>query len=375
MAASKPCTLPDAHWLRRQVYWPSGERVYDEDEIAALRDLSAFNRVPDVEERREAGREVLRTLWPDSTTFIGKQHLIGTKKPGIVTLLQYNYVQQGFYKIVEQQRAAGQPIRIITLKARQLGQSTGIQSFHYEECDSKPNRVAFTISYDDDSSLELFQKAHKIHNNLWFPQRTRRARGNKLELSNGSLFLTATAGNLDAGRSFTIHNLHISELPMWPNAAEVLEGLLNSVSDEPDTSIFIESTAKGTANEFCTMWRDAEKGNGDFYPYFAPWYWNPQYQVPMTPSQERSFVRKMNAKDERYMKRYELTPAQMLWRERTIKTKLSNRERSFRQEFPACPEEAFLSSGSPVFNQAAIRDLEENVTRPLWRGHILLDAS
>lgn len=374
-AELKPCTLPGERRLRSTRYWPSDQPVFDEDDIETLGEFRAeLNRITEVEKRRQHGRALLRDLWPDPATFIAKQHLIGTKKPGVTTLLQWNYVQRGFYKIVEQQRAAGKPVRIITLKARQLGQSTGIQSWHYEECDRKPNRVAFTICHNQPSTVEMFDKARKIHRNLWFPQRSPISSGAKMELENHSTFLTATAGNLEAGRSLTIHNLHISELPMWPNADEVLDGLLNSVSDDPDTSIFVESTAKGTANAFHEMWIQAEEGHSDFYPYFAPWFWNPQYRVAIPKGKRDEVWRTLTAEEERHMRAYDLTLEQILWRRRTIKTKCKGSERKFKQEYPACATEAFLSSGRPVFNQQAIRDLEENPRDPQWRGHVWLEA-
>lgn len=372
MGISEPCTLPPRRALERERYYPSGERVYTEQELDWFDQVRPhLNAIEDVEERREQGRELLHAIWPDTKTFVEKQHRINTKKPGATTMLQWNFVQRGFYTIADEQLAKGVPTRIITLKARQLGQSTGIQSWNFHQCDVHANRVAMTISYDDESTIEMFQKAHRILKWQWFPPRTTRARGTKLELENGSTFLTATAGNVDAGRSFTYHHLHISELPMWSNAAEVLDGLMQSVPDEPETSVFIESTAKGTANEFHAMWEAAEKGDSDFVPYFAPWFWDPSYADEMAPADERSFKRRMKPADEKYMEQFGLTIGQMKWRERKIRTELRGSVQMFDQEYPASPELAFVATGNPAFNQYAIKELANNVCPPRWRGEII----
>lgn len=375
MRASKQCLLPDLEWLRNETYWPSGRPVYNEEEIAQLSPLiETFNEIADEEKRRKLGMAMVRRMWPTEAEFIRKQHTIETKQAGRVTMLEWNYVQRGFFKLVEDLRAAGKPVRIITLKARQLGQSTAIQSWFYEQCTRQPHRRSMTIAHDDAATIEMFQKAHTIHNNLWFPPAVKSLRNNRIEMENGSVFLTQTAGNLNAGRSYTVHNCHISELPMWPNAEEVLDGLLNSISKYPDSMAVIESTAKGTGNEFYTMWVKAENKESDWTPYFAPWYWSEEYSLNMTEAAQREFARSMSREERKYMETWGIAIPQMAWRRKTIKDDCRGSERKFRQEYPACAQEAFLSSGRPAFDQEKLMELERNATAPLWKGHIYLQG-
>lgn len=375
MRPSKQCLLPDEEWLRRETYWPSGKLVYNEEEIAQLRPLiQTFNEIGDEEKRRNLGMAMVRRMWPSEAEFIRKQHTIETKKGGQVTMLEWNYVQRGFFGVVEKMRAQGKPVRVICLKARQMGQSTAIQSWFYEQCTRQPYRRSMTIAHEDGATVELFQKAHTVHNNLWFPPRVKSLRNNRIEMENGSVFLTATAGNLNAGRSFTVHNLHCSEIPSWPNAGEVLHGLLSSVSRYPDSVAVIESTAKGTGNEFYSMWVRAENGESDWVPYFAPWYWCEEYKLDLSEAAKREFDRSMNRAERKYQEAWGLSINQMAWRRKCIKDECSGSERTFKQEYPACAQEAFLSSGRPAFDQEKLMELERNATGPLWKGNIFLQG-
>lgn len=371
-APQKTCTLPEDSWLAEQQHWPSGDPVYTDEERRTIGGMRpAINAIAQEDRRREIGSEFLRDLWPDSATFIRKQHWIGTKG-STPTLLQWNYVQRGFYALVAKLTAEGRPVRIITLKARQLGQSTGIQSYHYEQCHRFAHHVAATVSYDDASTTEMFAKAHFLHHRLWFPPRTRFLQQGLIELANGSKFLTSTAGNVNTGRSYTYHHLHISELPAWQADVMVLDGLLQAVPRESNTSVFIEATAQGTANEFHLMWTRAEKGEGEFVPYFAPWFWDPAYRKELPPSMERGFLRRMRPDDREYMEQHELDVQQMAWRREKIDTDLRGSLLKFQQEFPATPQEAFIASGFPAFNQRALAELAQNVAPPRFRGNVFL---
>ena len=64
--------------------------------------------------------------------------------------------QQKLYEVVEKQRAAGKPIRIIVLKARQEGISTIVESLIFEDSHKNENRASLIIAHDLDSTNKLF---------------------------------------------------------------------------------------------------------------------------------------------------------------------------------------------------------------------------
>lgn len=355
------------------------ERFYPKEEVEVLdkvrRTIGGMSDSDGGKKRSAFGRRMLAAIWPDQLTRIGKTYFIQTKEHGL-QLLKPNYAQVRFYQdVIVRCRKEGRPVRGRILKARQLGFSTFIQAFHFDECDQNPNRNAMTVSYDEDSTEELHQKSKVIRDRLWFSRSFRRDRSGVLEWDqpHGSTIYTKTAGNTSVGRSLTLHHLHCSEIPMWPDAEPALLSVHQSVPARPFTSIFWESTAKGASGEFYDGWTKSEAGEDDFVPFFAPWFWDPEYKLDFpTPRARQVFLDQQSIEDQEVMKRFGLSAEQMAWRAWKIRTDCGSSVPKFNQEFPACPEEAFLTSGSPAFQPRLVRALHDNVVAPLWTGDILL---
>lgn len=349
--------------------------LYSKQELDVLEKAGARISAYDPEKAQLIGHQFVRTLWPDQLERIAKTHRISTKSDGIRPLIA-NYAQRRFYtEVILASRKEGVPIRGIICKARQLGFSTFVQAWHYDEVETSPHRNCMTISYDDESSMEMFEKAKVIHANLWFPRPLSRNRGAVVQFAepHSSNFYIKTAGNRSAGRSYTTHNLHLSEIPMWSSAEEVLEGSLQMVPAKlPTSSVIMESTAKGAEGPFYETWRRAVKSEKDGYlPFFAPWFWDPEY-VREFPSDDhrRRFMRSLSGADTEYMRRHSLSPDQMNWRAWKIQWDLNGNERKFRQEFPANAEEAFLTTGAPVFSPDTVNAMIANTKTPVWTGEI-----
>lgn len=352
------------------------ETLYTDDEVEQLLRLkSILGKMPEAE-RAHAAREGLRAVWPDEVTHIERTHWIRLKEPGQVALLKFNYAQRRFYReVIEHCRKEKRPIRAIVLKGRQLGFSTFIQAWQYELCNRESNRWALTVSYDDVSSGLLAGKAAFVHRNLWYPRKLRTKNTDVIEFKepHGSAFHVRTSGNLNVGRGDTYHHLHCSEVPMWSNAEEVLGGLLQSVPAKPGTSIFFESTAKGAVGAFYDEWQKAEAGASDYIPFFAPWFWDPDYVLEFGgPEARAAFERSLDLVERRLLDQHALSLEQLHWRRFKIRNDLQGNEALWRQEYPSTAQEAFITSGSPVFNPDAVSDLERNAKAPQWVGDIFL---
>ncbi len=350
------------------------ELGYSKTEVAFLTKYArVLNRIPEPSKRAMLGRHILRELWRDELEFISKQHWIATKTPGLKVLLVPNYAQERFYKdVILHCREEKAPIRAVILKARQLGFSTFIQSWQYEQCDAADLRSTITVSYDESSTRDLFAKARMIHSNLWFPRETKKDSRGSLEFANGSEFHTRTAGNTRVGRSQTIHHAHCSEIPMWDDPGEALTSLTGCVPLTANSSMLYESTAKGAVGEFYEAWQAAEAGESHFVPFFAPWYWDVHYILPFPDTdRSRAFGASLPTKCRRYMERHSLSLEQMRWRAEKIK-EFHGSVRRFQQEYPAEAMEAFLTTGAPAFDPDRVAELQANAVGPYWLGDIVL---
>jgi hypothetical protein len=291
--------------------------------------------------------------------------------------LRFNVYQKELTRIVQEEMAKGKPIRILVLKCRQIGGSTWAGAFNFHQVATNPFRNGLVIAHDEDSTNKLFNMCKRFYDFLPARFRPMKRFSNRKELKfenpnedergdNPGLMSgleVETANNLNAGRGSPIQNLHISELAFWKNASTVLTGLFQSVPYEPETSIIIESTANGVSGhgqEFYERCMKAMKNEGDnqFRFVFFKWTHNPEYEIEPPPGF------KLTEFEEELVKLHpELTPRKLAWRRYKIANEMGSTivapEDQFKQEYPLTPEEAFISSGRPVFDTERINaDIE-----------------
>lgn len=331
---------------------------------------------------------------------------IRTKNAEIVPL-RLNAPQKKLYDALAAQAKAGKPLRAIVLKARQMGFSTLTEALIFKRTATRRAVRSGIVAHRDDSSNNLFNMSKRFYDNLppalqpqckasnarelvfdmpGRPGRTGRAGGtgqsgdpNRTGRAGragepdrpgdagqtggagetgkenwiggaglGSSIKVMTAGGPGIGRSETFQNLHLSEYAFWPGDKEAtLAGLLNAVPDAPDTMVVIESTANGF-DAFKRRWDDAVAGKSGFVPVFCAWWELEEYR--RTP--EPGFAR--TAAEEALAGLYGLDDAQLAWRRSCIQDVCGGDVELFHQEYPSCPEEAFLSTGTCIFDKTAL---------------------
>ena len=198
----------------------------------------------------------------------------------------------------------------------------------------------------------------------------------------------ATAGTGDVARGWNFNNVHCSELAFFPDAELTMLSLMQTVPDEMNTFVVLESTANGVGNYFHKMWQQAVKGENEFIPIFLPWFIDPAYTRPFRSTEEyKQFISEIEAVsrdnkgnrvysyEKELKERYNLTYEQLNWRRYTINNKCNGDIIKFMQEYPATPEEAFISTGRPVFNIQALQKHLTGVKKPIKTGYLTNSAS
>lgn len=293
--------------------------------------------------------------------------LIGTlsvldKDKQVVPLVP-NRAQQAVIDEVQHQYNEGRPIRIITLKARQIGFSTITEAINFLFCFLFHNTAALIVAHEDDSNQHLLGMTSRYWETWDFKRlfNTKYAGRKHLQwVETQSGINVVTAGGRGGGRSRTIHFLHASEVAFWPDPETLMTGLAQTVPERPGTFVMLESTANGVGNYFHTMWQAAVAGENDYVPIFAPWWWHPEYTLPGVPilhvTEEERLLKVLMSTGMRVNDRLSIPAvprdeldARLAWRRWYIANKLNNDLLKFQQEYPATPEEAFLSTGTNVF--------------------------
>ena len=291
-------------------------------------------------------------------------------KAGKIIDLKLNQGQQKLYDAIKKQHSEGKPIRIIVLKARQIGFSTLTESIIFKNTATKFNVNAGIITHKEEATTNLFNMSKRMYDNLPREIKPSLKRSNAKELifdnDSGtglkSKIKCMTAGSSGVGRSDTFNYLHISELAFWGNnAKETTVGLFQAVPNLPDTMIVIESTANGY-EYFKELWDMAVRGESDFIPVFVGWNELEEYKIPYTGFE-------LNEYEKKIQKTYNLSLEQLSWRRWCIKNNCGGDEEQFKQEYPISPHEAFISSGTCIFDKELVINRISELPKPLKIGY------
>ena len=302
-------------------------------------------------------------------------------KSGTVVPFRLNDAQRKLYAVAKRQQDAGKPVRLIILKARQLGFSTLTEGLIFHACATRRNVNALIVAHREDATANLFRMSKLFYDELPAPVKPmlRASNAQELVFENPSKLRSerearpglrsrircATAGGRGIGRSDTLQCVHLSEYAFWPDGADgkvsTLAGILQAVPSLPGTMVVIESTANGF-EDFKERWDAAVAGENDFEPVFFAWFENPDYSMPVVPGTEWT-------PEERELRdAYRLTDGQLQWRRWCIANNCGGSLDMFRQEYPASPGEAFLHSGTGVFDNEQIVLRLERLPSPAGRG-------
>lgn len=291
-------------------------------------------------------------------------------KEGRIVNFKLNNPQQRLYDIIKEQKKANKPVRIIILKARQMGFSTLTESILFKDTVTKFNRRTGIITHLDTATTNLFNMSKLMLDNLPDELKPSIKNSNAKELifdndtGTGlkSKIKCMTAGTSGVGRSDTFDNLHLSELAFWQgDVTATLTGLFQAVPNLPDTMIIIESTANGF-EKFKELWDQAVNGENDYIPLFVAWYELPEYTMPYS-----GF--KLTQEEEELKKLYNLSNDQLEWRRWCIRNNCQNDIEQFKQEYPSNPEEAFISTGHCIFDKEEIIKRLRYVPKPIKQGY------
>ena len=307
--------------------------------------------------------KVVRRKLYDDFDFYSKSALKIRTKDGDIKSLNLKPAQRILQKAVEDQMETEGKVRIIILKARQQGLSTYVGGYLYFNVSQRKACKAMVVTHHSDSTRALFDMTKRYHENCPELLKPHTKYSSRRELTFDVLdssFVVATAGGESIGRGETLTHVHASELAFWQKstALENWNGMTQAVPNKKGTAIFVESTANGVSGIFYDLWKGAVEGTNGYVPVFIPWYIDPEYREPVPENFERT------PEEEELCEKYGLDDEQLMFRRRKV---AQNGIDLFRQEYPAEPEEAFLTTGRPVFNPEGLQESLATCEEPKQR--------
>lgn len=274
--------------------------------------------------------------------------------------LVLNEAQRRLQEVIDRQLAKRGYVRIIILKGRQMGLSTHVGGWLYSRVSQNKAQKAFVVAHDGKATTTLFDMTRRFYDESPQILKPSTRYSNRKELvfdKLSSSYTCVTAGGDAIGRSETITYAHLSELAFWPkNSAQAnFSGLMDTIPSGPGTAVFIESTANGVSGLYYELCQKARRGESDYEFVFLPWFIEPGYRMPVTKGFERT------PPEQKLVDLYGLDNEQLMFR----RTRIAEKGRElFQQEYPCDADEAFLTSGRPVFNPERIAELRANA-RPV----------
>jgi hypothetical protein len=253
---------------------------------------------------------------------------------------------------------------LIILKNRQRGTSTWCSLFCLDCTAYYPGKVADTLADTQPRASSIFDNVAKL---AWdrIPDglKPKADKDNKTALD-----FSASVGSkyiISATKSEPADILHISEAPYFPDEGKITEAeqMLRGHGIE-----IMESTAYGVGNlfekRFTEAWQAQEAGKYHHRrALFFPWYTDPTNIVTVHPDMAlrnaafiETLTRTIHEKDG-----IVLTPEQQFFYDQ----KMTDLDEEVFQFYPSEPEEAFLHSGRPVFNQEMLKALRKHCRPPL----------
>jgi hypothetical protein len=298
-------------------------------------------------------------------------------KMGLLKPFVQNGPQVKLDEAVQRQVEKGVPVRICLLKARQWGGSTKIEGHLFRDSTLRANRSSMIVAHDLDSARHLREMSYRYYEYYDFPKPKLKKESDKwwkfqhkIEGRSADSHLRIdTADELSAGHSLTIHNLHLSEIQNWRNAQELVKGLFPTVPPSNDTMIFMEGTGSGVGNywyDFCQM---AMQDSTEWEFVFVPWFEIDDYTRPLNSDEKKRFEDTLDS-EESSLASDGVSLEKLNWRRRELSETYKGDQDAFHQQYPATPDEAFITSGRPVFPLVSVKKRVNESKEPLRTGYI-----
>ncbi len=308
-----------------------------------------------------------------------------------------NRPQRKFVEALETQRLEGTPIRIILLKARQWGGSTCSQLYMaWLQLIHNTGLNSLIIAHQKTASEEIKDMYDRMIASYSLLDEKER----KLENvgRSGSAFRVptrnckikiGTAERPDSCRGGDYNLVHCSEVGIWKltegkSPEDILRSACSGILYAENTMIVYESTANGTGNFFHREYEAAKRGVSQFRALFISWFDIDQYSLNFSSDDERrdfaDRLVKYRFKETSDTER-EQPGAYLwwLWKEGATLEAINwyVRERAkysehglMAAEYPSDDVEAFVHSGSRVFDKYRVEALRSGCSLVPARGEI-----
>jgi len=259
--------------------------------------------------------------------------------------------------------------RDIIPKMRQPGVSSYFLGRYTAACLAQRNVRAVVISHESNATERLLMRVRYFLENIRGPSAViKNMSRNEITFpKTNSMFYIGTAGAKTFGRGDTITHLHCSEVAFWPNARDLMAGLLQAVPRQGE--IALESTGNGKGNYYHQRTMNSIKGRSKYRVHFFGWLFTDEYRYDLTNKEEAQFLAHLDIdlEEDQLIKIEGIDAGRLAWR----RDKLEELEfdlRLFKQEYPLTLDDCFQGTGAGIFYKVRYlpTDAWTRIDNSLW---------
>ena len=358
-----------------------------EEECGCLVPKAVLAAHPDYRNMTELERDRVRIV-EDFEFWCARCVTIKDKTTGQNVKLVLNRPQRRMLAVMEGQRTAGLPIRVILLKARQWGGSTLVQMYMaWMQLVRHKGWNSLIVGHKQQTSKAIKRMYNQLLSHYpreLLDEGVKMLKFTKLEgqpnvqqiEQRECLVLTASSRSEDAVRGYDISMAHLSEVAFWQaspmhNPDDVVRSVCGSITLKPESVIVLESTARGVGDFFHDEWRRSQQGLSDKLPVFVPWH---EIGIYSKEVDDVSALWESMDDYEHMLWRDGCTLEQINWYH--LKRKENRTHEMMMSEYPGSDSEAFATTGNNPFDREQLDALEKGChLAPLLVGDIESSAT
>ena len=307
--------------------------------------------------------------------------VIKHKLTGCDVAFVLNRPQRRVVDILEADRIAGRPLRLIMLKARQWGGSTLVQMyFAWIQCVHRRNWNSLICAHVTGTAAVIrgmYSKMLASYPHAYWtgdePPKLKSFEGSKnireIAGRNNTITLTSSFAQ-EATRGLDCAMAHLTEVAFWRDTNSMtpeafVMAVCAGIPMVPYSFIVLESTANGVGNYFHKEWLRAVKGKSDKHAVFVPWY-----EIEMCRQEVADAGALIGEMDEYEWHLWDngLTLEMIQWYH--TKRMSVQSQTLLRAEYPATPDEAFCNTGAGVFSVESVEALRQGCRPPMMVGEV-----
>lgn len=294
-----------------------------------------------------------------------------------------NRPQRRLLALLEQQRTAGQPIRVIMLKARQWGGSTLVQIyFAWIQIIHRRNWNSIICAHVKDTSATIrgiYGRLLDHYPEQYWDEECRpefrpfeRTVNTRLIPGRGCRVTLCSSETQESVRGSDFALAHLSEVAFWKDSVarrpeDLVRSIVSVIGRKECSAVVMESTANGVGNFFHREWlRACKEGESDKAPFFVPWHEIDIYSEPV--ADPAALWASLTPYELDLWHRHGCTLEAINWYR--LKRREFQDHRAMMAEFPTSPDEAFASTAFNVFDSATVERLRTDCRPPLMQGEV-----